>query len=174
MGLRLTKKIHLPVFNGCWNEESEGIKWERHLSSTALSSLTGSLQTVGPTGSGADIIWGALDLVPPWADLLWLSVYLAGTNASSGGDKMLALIWSPKYDWNDIYSDPYLTQTGDGNAVASELHTSLISGSCGPVPYFPNEFLPGARYTSGFTTTACQIYLDGYGRNGKNGSYVIP
>jgi hypothetical protein len=127
------------------------------------SSITdgGGYETIGPTGSGEDNIWAALDSVP--TDVDWIEVFIQhiGTNGSAS-TTATSLIGAKKggsagvgggAEYISYVSD---RADGSGNARAAGM-------VCRKIPVNSRVF--EMYLTSSFTTDAIVMYLTGYGYN---------
>jgi hypothetical protein len=162
----------LPVFGGAVDYPSEhppAIK-EPYFCNSHLIVSWNVFQSVGKTGSGADHIWPALDYVPPWANVLYLDVALAGTNAATGGDKYIYLRFIQN-SHNEIYTDNTMAQAKVGNAVAAELNIGLMRHVIWR--YEPAKYgLFQTQLQTQFTSTSAIIWLKGIGQNADPSPYV--
>jgi hypothetical protein len=158
----------LPVFGGMLDMVGSysNMEKEHFLAYTALDLTNTSFETVGKTGSGATNIWTALDYVPAWANLLYLSVQLLGYDATTGGNRDVYLSIRQNAQ-DELVTVSVVQRAGDGNAVASELYTGMIPGPL-PIQYKPDDWgLFEFKIAGNFTTMSASIKLMGVGVNGR-------
>jgi hypothetical protein len=101
---------------------------------TALAS--GAVESVGPTGSGADNIWTALDLLPASATVLKIEVYgfITGSSSSITGGLYMNATWADNADANESQYRVYFvgvqgSAVGEVNATTSYIEIPLNSAN---------------------------------------------
>jgi hypothetical protein len=137
-----------------------------NISDTALdldSSLAhATWESVGPTGSGADNTWTALNSVPADADWVELKVYLAGVDGGASTTVNSTLSARANGSSESAGSDNFIGVIGDETDGSGNAHAFCSVSHKVPVS---SSIIFDLYFSKGFTTNVGYIYLAGWGFN---------
>lgn len=118
-------------------------------------------ESVGPTGSGADNIWTALDNVPIDADWIEISGYISGTDGAATSELSSHLNGRKNGGSENAAPDNRCGAIGDHSDASGNAYT--LSDFTKKIPV--NSCIFDLLYQSTFTTDIIIIYLSGWGFN---------
>ena len=119
-------------------------------------------ESVGPTGSGADNTWTALNSVPADADWVELRVYLSGVDGGASTTVNSTLSARANGSSESSGSDNIIGIIGDETDGSGNAHAFCSVSHKVPVS---SSIIFDLYFSKGFTTNVGYIYLVGWGFN---------
>jgi hypothetical protein len=134
-----------------------------------VSSVTASTsETVGPTGSGADNIWTALDSVA--ADSTWIEVRIiakAQEVSGTAGQTKTQALYARDGDGTALATDQKMIHYAEGfvpqNGTAAYRTVKTGAVTVHKIPIETTNLTFSIRWDSTFTSNTLTLYLVGYG-----------